>query len=103
MQENEPGGHRATLPLPQLGHYPLLVKAEGKSFSGSRLTRQELRSAATWDDPTIRPPREPSDGTQWCELLLCVLDDENNRRALEERGVNIEGVRDCVKRFCERL
>jgi hypothetical protein len=102
LQENEPGVHTATLPLPQLGHYPLLVKAEGQSFSGTPFTRQELRSAATWRDPTDRPPRETGDGMQWCELLLCILDDEGIRRALEERGVNIEEVRDCVKRFCER-
>ena len=47
LGETEPGVFRATLPLPQLGHYPLLVKATGRSFGGAAFTREELRSAAT--------------------------------------------------------
>jgi hypothetical protein len=101
LQEDEPGVYRTTLPLPQFGHYLLLVKANGRAFNGKPFTREELRSAATWVDPTIRPPRG-IDGAQWCEFLLCILEDNRAGRALQERGVNVEGVRDCVKRFCAR-
>jgi hypothetical protein len=96
--EEEPGVHRVVLALPQVGLYPLLVRASGQSFSGAAFTREELRSAAVWADPVIRPPGPG----QWCDLLLCILEDDRAGHALAERGVNVEGVRDCLRRFCER-
>jgi hypothetical protein len=98
---DEPGTYRASLPLPQLGHYPLLVRASGHGFGGTPFTREELRSAATWTDPTT-PPTKPGGTRPWCELMLCLLQDDRAGRALAERGVNVDGVRDCVKRFCTR-
>jgi hypothetical protein len=47
---DEPGTYRASIPLLQLGHYPLLVRAGGKTFRGIPFAREELRSAATWTD-----------------------------------------------------
>lgn len=102
LAEKEPGVYRATQPLPQLGHYPLLVKARGRSFSGTAFTREELRSTATWTDPPIRPPAGSVDGRRWCELLLCLFEDDGIGRALAERGANLDAIRDCVRRFCER-
>jgi hypothetical protein len=52
LQETEPGIHRTTLPLTQVGLYPLLVKAAGQTFNARAFTREELRSAATWIDQT---------------------------------------------------
>ena len=100
---HEPGTYRGSIPLPQLGHYPLLVKASGHTFRGIPFTREELRSAATWTDRTPTPTTPGDDPRRWCELILCVLQDDRAGRALEERGVNVDGVRDCVKRFCARL
>ena len=100
---DEPGSYCGTIPLPQLGHYPLLVRASGDSFRGDPFTREELRSAATWADRTPTIPTAPGDDPRrWCELILCLLQDDRAGRALEERGVSVEGVRDCVKRFCAR-
>jgi hypothetical protein len=99
---DEPGTYRASIPLPQLGHYPLLVKASGETFHGIPFTREELRSAATWIDRPPTPTPTGDDPHRWCELILCVLQDDRAGRALEERGVNVDGVRDCVKRFCQR-
>ena len=98
---DEPGTYRGTITLNQLGHYPLLVRASGQTFRGTPFTREELRSAATWVDR--QPPRPTGDDPkQWCELMLCLLEDDRAGRALEERGVNVDGVRDCIKRFCAR-
>jgi hypothetical protein len=99
LQETEPGVYRTMLPLPQLGHYPLLVRASGQTFSGTLFTRQELRSAATWTEPTVQPP-EGIGSTQWCALLFCLLEDERLGQMLAEHGVNIDGVRDCARRIC---
>ena len=101
LREEEPGVHRVSLTLAQRGHYPLLVRASGQTFGGQAFTREEVRSAATWADPSVRPPAGIP-GAQWCDLLLCILDDNGAGRALQERGVNVDEVRACVKRFCER-
>ena len=100
LHENEPGVHRAVLALAQVGHYPLLIKAAGKSFSGKPFTREELRSAATWVDKT--PPPNLGDGKYWCEMLLCLLGDDRTGKPWSKYGFNVVGMRDCIKRFCER-
>ena len=100
LHEDEPGVHRIVLPLTQIGHYPLLILAEGQSFSKKPFTREELRSAATWIDKVV-PPRTV-DGKQWCELWLCLLDDDRMGKALIKSGFNVEGMRDCIKNYCER-
>ncbi|HEX6714695.1 MAG TPA: tyrosinase family protein [Thermoleophilaceae bacterium] len=101
LGEDDPGTYRATVALPQLGHYPLLVNASGRALDGSPFTREELRSAATWRDRTP-PPRRPCDHIPWCELMLCLLRDDRAGRALAERGVNLEGARECIERLCRR-
>jgi hypothetical protein len=100
LHEDEPGVHRVTLPLPQVGHYPLLIKAAGQSFSKKPFTREELRSAATWIDRTVPP--SPGKDKHLCELLLCLLRDDRTGTALAKAGVNVDGIRDCIKRYCER-
>jgi hypothetical protein len=99
LYASEPGFYRATVPLSQLGYYPLLVKASGWSFGGQAFTREELRTAATWVDRMILPPNG-TDPAAWCELLLCLLDDNCAGRALGDRGVNVDEARACIKRFC---
>ena len=103
LAETDPGVHRVTLPLPQLGHYPLLVKARGQDLGGTSFTREELRSAATWVDRVGEPgPAGGPGSAAWCELLLCLLEDDRAGGALAERGINVEGIRECAKRWCER-
>jgi hypothetical protein len=43
------------VPLPQPGHYALLVKGAGKTFSGKPFKREQLRSAAVWVDRKVPP------------------------------------------------
>ena len=100
LYEDEPGVHRTVLALTQVGHYPLLIKAAGASFSRKRFTREELRSASTWIDQVVPPKTD--DSKQWCELWLCLLNDDRMGKALAERGFNVQGMRDCIKMFCER-
>jgi len=100
LHEDEPGVHRTVLPLTQIGHYPLLIKAAGQSFSRKPFTREEFRSAATWVDQTVPPG--PGADKRWCELLLCLLGEDRTGKALTKYGFNVAGMRDCIKRFCER-
>ena len=100
LHEDEPGIHSTTLPLAQVGLYPLLIKAAGQTFSKRPFTREEVRSAATWVDQTVPP--NSGDAKHWCELLLCLLGDDRTGQALTKFGFNVAGMRDCVKRFCLR-
>lgn len=100
LHEDEPGVHRTVLQLPQTGLYPLLIKAAGQSFSKKPFTREELRSAATWIDRAVPPNTD--DGQHWCELLSCLLADRQNGDALAKFGFNVAGIRDCIKRYCQR-
>ena len=99
LHEVEPGVHRTNLLLDQVGHYPLLIKAAGQTFSKKPFTREELRSAATWIDQIV-PPR-PSDNKQWCDLWMCLLEDGSMGKALAAQGFNVAGIRDCIKKFCQ--
>ena len=98
LHEDEPGVHRTTLSLTQTGHYPLLIQAAGQSFSQQPFTREELRSAATWIDP-VTPPK-PDGGRQWCDLWLCLLEEDRMGKALSEHGFNVEGMQECIKKYC---
>ncbi len=102
LTESDPGVFDGDLTLAQAGIYPTLIRAVGTSFSGHAFTREELRTPATWIDPVPPPTTDPGGhGSQaWCDLLLCLLEPDRAGRALEERGVNIDGVRDCIERFC---
>jgi len=102
LTEVEPGVHETVVSLTQAGLYQLLVRAVGQAFSGQRFTREELRTVAVWTDPVRPPTSGDSDHGSWCELLLCVLQDDTAGKALAERGVNVDGLRDCIRRFCER-
>jgi hypothetical protein len=55
LHETAPGIHRTMVPLPQPGHYALLVKGAGKTFSGKPFKREQLRSAAVWVDRKVPP------------------------------------------------
>lgn len=104
LQEIEEGVHAVSLPLTQLGHYPMLVRAQGHDLGGLPFTREEVRSAATWVAPEEQDPA-PTGGLgtgAWCELVLCLLEDDRAGNALAKQGVNIDGVRECVKMLCER-
>lgn len=59
LQETAPGVHRIILPLPlpQPGHYALLIQAAGQAYSGRPFKREQLRSAAVWVDRKV-PQRE---------------------------------------------
>jgi hypothetical protein len=103
MTESEPGVHRTMLTLPYNGLYPLLVHATGQSLRGTPFTREELRSAAVWSDPIVHDPDPTDDRHRWCELLLCLLQDDRLGRLLAKQGVNLDGVRDCVKKVLPAL
>ena len=101
LREDEPGVHSVVLPLTQIGHYPLLIKAAGQSFSQKPFTREELRSAATWVDRVV-PPKSDDGKQQWCELWLCLLNDDRMVKSLTKLGLNVESMQECLKKFCQR-
>ena len=111
LPETEPGVFNASLIANQTGVYTIHFVAEGGTSRGTAFTREHLATAAVWPtgDRSTDPPIDPASGgsLDWCGLLACLLSEENLSRELEERlqrqGINLQGLRDCVKRFCRRI
>jgi hypothetical protein len=111
LTETAPGVFTGSLIASQAGVYTIHFVAEGGTSRGAAFTREQLATAAVWpggDRPTD-PPADPaggSGGLDWCELLACLLSEKNLSREVEDRlqrqGINLQGMRDCVKRACAR-
>ena len=111
LSETEPGIFTASLTAAQSGVYTIHFLAEGGTSRGTPFTREHLATAAVWPGGD-RPPDRPVDptggsgggGIDWCGLLTCLLSEKNLSREIEERllrqGVNLQGIRECVKRIC---
>jgi hypothetical protein len=111
LTEAEPGVFTASLIAAQTGVYTIHFFADGGTSRGTPFTREHLATAAVWpggDRPTD-PPSDPGGGSDggrpdWCSLLACLLSEKNLSRELEERlqrqGINLQGIRDCVRRIC---
>jgi hypothetical protein len=94
------------------GVYTFRVRAQGVSSSGYPFTREKLLSAgiiagrssdAGGTDDLIDAIGERDE--QLCRLLACLLSsdvlDQTFEKRLREAGVHLDGIRRCVKRWCE--
>lgn len=111
LAETRPGVFTGSLTATQSGVYTIRFLAEGGTSRGTPFTREQLATAAVWaggDRPVDHPPTDPSGGDtvgiDWCAFLSCVLSERNVSRELEDQlqkqGINLKGIRDCVKRAC---
>lgn len=103
LKEGEPGIFTTSIVAPIPGIYRFRIVAEGGTLRGSRFKREQLRTAAAWiggDRPT-RPPQED----MWCRLVACLTDEKllsrEVRARLEEGGVNLAHIRECLKSTCD--
>jgi hypothetical protein len=96
------GDHVAALE----GVYRFRVRAAGGTMRGEPFTREQLLSAAVvrgGDRPPPRSdPRSDEEVRALCELLNCLLAPDRLGRLLEQRGIDVAGVRRCVKTWCRR-
>jgi hypothetical protein len=105
MSETAPGQFEVTTKATFAGIYHARIMAQGVTLRGSPFTREQLANAAIWKggDQPYQPPRDRGN-EDWCRLLTCLLNEKTFSREFEERlrkeGINLDGIRNCVKAFC---
>jgi plastocyanin len=95
-------GVGGAIDTPQPGVYRVLVHAAGYTLRGEPFTREELRTAAVWargDTPPEQPGGRPG-GLDVSGLLDCLLSDRGIERWAKERNVDVERLRECLRKRC---
>ena len=90
------------------GVYRFCVLARATTLRGRAVTREHLLTGAVWQGGDNPPPSqrgEPDHSMErLCELLACLLARDvitpDFEQRLSEFGLNVDGVRDCLKRWC---
>lgn len=90
------------------GVYPFRVLARATTLRGREVTREHLLTGAVWQGGDQPPPTgkdEPDDCKErLCELLACLLSRNVIRpdleKRLEELGLEVDGIRRCLKKWC---
>jgi len=100
LDEVEDGVYRGSVDTAAAGVYRARVRAEGTSLRGEQFTREELRTIAVWTRGDQRPSRPDGGVLDLCGLLSCLLEDDVLGKIAREREIDVERVRQCVKRHC---
>jgi hypothetical protein len=90
------------------GVYSFRVLARATTLRGRDVTREHLLTGAVWQGGDNPPPSgkdEPDDEKErLCELLACLVNRNVIKPDLEKRlgelGLNLDGVRRCLKEWC---
>ena len=105
MMETGPGMFEVETRATFAGVYHARIMAQGVTLRGTVFTREQLANAAVWkggDQPSQPLPDGGKD--DMCRLLICLLNEKNMspefRERLKKAGVNLDGIRDCVKEYC---
>jgi hypothetical protein len=105
MNEVEPGIFETSVSADDAGLYRFRVLGEGKTLRGHRFTREWELTGSVWhrgDDPYPSVRTDPTARSeQFCETMLCLT--ESFEEYFEERDIDIDHVRDCLKKYCKRL
>ena len=105
MTETGPGMFEVSTVAAWSGIYQARVMATGSTLRGSTFTREHLLSVAVWSGGDV--PYEPPDsrGSDWCDVLECLLGEgvliPELRERLEKSGVNVDALRKCLDGRCE--
>jgi hypothetical protein len=99
LSENMPGAFEATLIAPMPGIYRFTVRAEGGTYRRTPFTREQVLTAAVFDE-LVQPPSLPEENSRWCEFLTCVLQGESVLRYLEKVGIDAKELDRCVRGAC---
>jgi hypothetical protein len=79
------------------GIYPVHFYAKGKSLRGSPFTREQLRTGMAWLGGDDAPPSgPPATGTDWCDLLHCLLKDKGVLRWMKENNIDPKTLTNCL-------
>jgi len=108
LTEVEPGIFETTVLASSAGIYHFIVRANGTTLRGQPFTREQIVTGAVWkggDQPLPTTTNDPHERDQrLCRLLTCLLSQGNISPELESRlrqlGINLEGVRKCLKAYC---
>lgn len=103
LDEISPGVFETTHMAHHSGVYPVRVHAEGTTAQGRHFTREHLLTGAVYrggDDPLPTGHNGTVPDRRFCELLLC-LTEEAFAEYFEERGVDVDAIRRCLKKYCE--
>ena len=105
LDEVEPGVSEADTLASMAGIHRFQILATGRTLRNRPFTREQIVTGAVWpggDDPFATVDDDPRErDARLCRLPECLLTHQGARRALEERGVDVEHVRRCVRSYCE--
>lgn len=108
LPEIQPGVFETTMTANMPGIYRFTVQAKGGTYKGVPFTREQMLTAAVFHEirrPSGQPPFD-ADKDEWCRLLACLLSEKNLSPKFEEwlkkEGINLDGIRQCVKAYCQR-
>ena len=106
LTEIHPGVFETTMIASIPGIYRFTVLANGVTYKGVPFTREQVLTAAVFLEikyPSGQPPFDTGKD-DWCRLLACLLSEKNLSREFQERlkkeGINLVGIRNCVKEYC---
>jgi hypothetical protein len=97
LVETSPGVFEADVIAPMSGIYPVHFYAKGKSLRGTPFTREQLRTGMAWLGGDDAPPSgPPAHGTNWCDLLHCLLKDKGVLRWMKENNIDPKTLANCL-------
>ena len=97
LVETSPGVFEAHVIAPMSGIYPVHFYAKGKSLRGTPFTREQLRTGMAWLGGDDTPPSgPPATGTDWCDLLHCLLKDKGILRWMKENNIDPKTLANCL-------
>ncbi len=108
MAETDKGVFETAVSATLSGIYRFCARARGVTLRGLPFTREQEITGAVWKGGDNPPPSGKDDPhgpkERLCQLLACLLSSNNISPALEKRlaalGLNLAGIRRCVKEFC---
>jgi Common central domain of tyrosinase/von Willebrand factor type A domain len=90
------------------GVYRFLIRAEGRTSGNARFTREKVLTAGVWagGDRPYDPKTGDEGGSDGCKLILCLLEQVSQSRALrgrlKELGIDLSALRKCVEKQCRK-
>ncbi|MFA5354432.1 MAG: hypothetical protein WC291_09390 [Thermodesulfovibrionales bacterium] len=91
------------------GVYQFRVLARAKTLRGREVTREHLLTGAVWKGGDDKPPTgkdDPEGKDRLCEFLSCLLSSNviqpEFEKRLKELGLDLDGLRSCLKEHCRQ-
>jgi Mg-chelatase subunit ChlD len=105
LAEVEPGVFETSTMASMSGVYRFRVLGTGTTLRGRPFTREQTLTGAIWQGGDEPPPTSKDDprkrDERLCQLLRCLLREGVLRRYLEEKGIDMKALEECLKVLCE--